>query len=176
MQGYRVVEEFIIYTVGKYKCELIFSRCNELHKHYPIYDIDFFVDKNDSLQMYKQSVGEVQGTFSVSSLKSIIPETIKVLNNWCCHHPYTFVSFFDCLSNLYRLYLKIGFVSDGRGETFVAYINAEGKRTAFRGMLNLLEKDDFWVNDLWRVAKDCDYYIGNIYTPVDSLKKLLSSE
>lgn len=43
-------------------------------------------------------------------------------------------------------------------------------------MLNLLDEDDFWINDIWRLAKDFNYYIGDIYTPVDLLKELLTSE
>ncbi len=43
-------------------------------------------------------------------------------------------------------------------------------------MLNLLDEDDFWINDIWRVAKYFNYYIGDIYTPVDFLKELLTSE
>ncbi len=173
MQKYRVFEESIIYNAGKYSCELIFFRCSE-HKLYPIYDLELVVDDATLSDLYKQSIGELQGTFSISGLRRIIPATIEVLDDWCSRHPYTFISFFDCLSHLYRVYLKLGFISDGRVETFIAFINEEGKRTAFKGMLNLLAKDDFWVNDIWRVAKDFDYYIGDIDTPVDFLKELLT--
>ena len=42
-------------------------------------------------------------------------------------------------------------------------------------MLNLLAEDDFWVNDLWRVAKDFDYYLGNLYTVADRIRDILST-
>ena len=169
MQGYRVFEESIIYTTGKDSCEIIFYSCSEPYKLYPIYDLELVINN-------ATDIGEAQETFNTSGLKRIILATIEVLDDWCNRHPYTFISFFDCLSNLWRFYFKLGFVFDGRGETFIAFINEEGKRVAFRGMLNLLTEDDFWVNDIWRVAKDSDYYIGNIYTPVDLLKDLLVTE
>lgn len=59
MQGYRVIEESIIYNAGKYSCELILFRCNEPHKHYPIYDLELVVDGLTELDLYKQSIGEV---------------------------------------------------------------------------------------------------------------------
>lgn len=65
MQGYQVVEEMIIYTVEKYKCELVFSRCNELSKRYPIYDLDFLIYQSENFKLDKQSIGEVQITFSI---------------------------------------------------------------------------------------------------------------
>lgn len=174
MQGYRVLEESILYRAGNYSCELQFIRCTEPHKAYHIYDLELIVDEATSFELYEQAVGEAQGTFHVSGLRKLIFATSKVLDNWCRRHPYTFVSFFDCLSGLFRIYFKLGFVCDGRVNTFVAYVNNEGKRTAFRGMLNLLAEDDFWVNDLWRVAKDSDYYVGQQFTPVDFFKQLFT--
>lgn len=82
-------------------------------------------------------------------LRSVIPATIEALNDWCIRHIDTFTNFFECrLSNLCYYCCENGFISNGRGETFAAYVNEEGKRVAFKGMLNLLEKGDFWVNDL----------------------------
>lgn len=174
MQGYRVLEESIVYKAGKHNCKLLFFRCNEPFKHYPIYDLELTINNTDYLYLSEESIAQSEGRSWRSGIRSIISATIEVLDEWCARHPYTFVSFFDCLSNLFHLYLKAGFICDGRGETFVAYIAEEGKRTAFKGMLNLLAEDDFWVNDLWRVAKDSSYYTGDIYTPVDALKALLS--
>lgn len=174
MQGYRVSKESILYRAGNYHCELQFIRCTEPHKAYYIYDLELLVDGATSFELYQQSIGEVEGTFHVSKLRQIIFATAKVLNDWCRRNPYTFVSFFDCLSNLFPIYSKLGFVCDGRVNTFVAYVNEEGKRTAFKGMLNLLAEDDFWVNDLWRVAKDRDYYVGQQFTPVDFFRQLIT--
>jgi hypothetical protein len=173
MQDYRVFEESIMYKAGKHNCELSFFRCNEPVKHYPVYDLELTVNKTDYLYLSEESLAQLEDCSPLLGMRSIISATIKVLDDWCARHPYTFVSFFDCLSNFYHLYLKAGFICDGRGETFVAYLNEQGKRTTFKGMLNLLADDDFWVNDLWRVAKDSDYYTGEIYTPVDALKALL---
>jgi hypothetical protein len=177
MQGYRVLEESVIYNAGRCNCELQFIRCTEPHKNYHLYDLELIVDGANTHNLYKQSRGEAEGTFEISGLRKIIPATTEVLDNWCSRNLYTFVSFFDCLSNfkLYRIYKRLGFVHDGRAETFIAYVDEEGKRTAFKGMLNLLAEDDFWVNDLWRVAKDFDYYVGDMYTIADLMRDLLST-
>lgn len=175
MQGYRVLEESLVYKAGKSSCELSFVRCTEPHKLFPLYDLELKVDRYNDLDSYTQSINEKQETFQSSGLWKIIQPTIEALDDWCQRHPYTFISFFDCLTNFLKsIYYKVGFVSDGRMDTFIAFVNQEGKRIAFKGMLNLLESDDFWVNDIWRVAKDFDYYTGEIYTPVDMLSDMLS--
>ena len=43
-------------------------------------------------------------------------------------------------------------------------------------MLNLLNKEDFWINDLWRAAKNRRYYDKDFYSPVDMLKEALQLE
>ncbi len=176
MQGYRFLEESIIYSAGKYNCELQFIRCTELNKNYHLYDLELIVDGAKTLDLYRQSRGEAEGTFKISGLHKIIPATIKALDDWCHRNPNTFISFFDCLTNyrFLRIYQKLGFVHDGRVDTFVAFVDEQGKRIAFKGMLNLLAEDDFWVNDLWRVAKDCDYYLGDMYNVADMMRDLLS--
>lgn len=174
MQGYRVFKESVVYKAGKYNCELLFFRCNEPFKPYPIYDLELTVNNTDYLYLSEETIAQSKATSTSLGIKSIISATVEVLDDWCNRYPYAFISFFDCLSNLHHLYRKVGFISDGRGDTFVTYITEEGKRTAFKGMLNLLAEDDFWVNDIWRVAKDSDYYTGDTHTPVDALKALLS--
>lgn len=173
MQGYQVLEESILYRAGSYRCELQFIRCSEPHKVHPIYDLELIVDGATTYELYDQAVGEAEGTFTIFGLKHIIPATTAALDDWCYRHPYTFISFFDGLSNLFSLYFKLGFDCNGRGDTFIAYVDETGKRTTFPGMLNFLAEDDFWVNDIWRLTKT-DYYIGNIETPVDFLNKIFT--
>ena len=177
MQNYRILEESIVYIAGTYNCELQFIRCTEPEKKYHLYDLELIVDGANQLDLYKQSIGETEGTFKISGLRKIIPATIEALDDWCNRHPNTFISFFDCLSGyrFLRIYNKLGFVHDGRIDTFVAFVDEQGKRIAFKGMLNLLAEDDFWVNDLWRVAKDFDYYLGTLYTVVDQIRDILST-
>lgn len=60
-------------------------------------------------------------------------------------------------------------------DTWITYIDSEGKRRLLLGMLNLIE-DKLAINDLWRVAKDTDYYLGRPFTPVDAFKQILGAE
>ena len=57
-------------------------------------------------------------------------------------------------------------------DTWITYIDQEGQRVLLKGMLNLIE-DKLAINDLWRVAKDTDYYLGRLFTPVDAFKQIL---
>lgn len=110
--------------------------------------------------------------------QTVAKKTIKMLNQWCDNHPETFLSFYCGLAPAHlifcRIYWKLGFICDGRVETFVTFINKEGKRTSYIGMLNLLTKKDLWfTNDLWRVAKGTHFFLGELYTPVDLFHDLL---
>ena len=57
-------------------------------------------------------------------------------------------------------------------DTWITYIDQEGQRVLLKGMRNLIE-DKLAINDLWRVAKDTDYYLGRLFTPVDAFKQIL---
>lgn len=73
---------------------------------------------------------------------------------------------------LSRTLRRYGFACDRRMDTWVSYINHSGQCVLYKGMLNLIE-DKLAINDLWRVAKDTDYYLGYIDTPVDAFKRML---
>lgn len=122
MQGYQVLEESILYDAGQHECELMFFRCNESHKRYPIYDLDLMVDGVAYLDLFELTAGVAENNFTFAQLRKIIVATTEALDDWCNRHPNTFISLFDCLSNLWRVYYRLGFASDDRIETFVAFL------------------------------------------------------
>jgi hypothetical protein len=72
MQGYRVLEKSVVYNTGRYNCQLQFIRCTESHKNYHLYDLELIVDGAETSDLFKQSIGEMEGTFKISGLRKII--------------------------------------------------------------------------------------------------------
>jgi hypothetical protein len=172
-----LVEDALAYCVGNYECELSFNRCSEPHQRYPIYNLELTINGH-RLQDFRDLNDALKPSDSLYGItRALVRATREVLDQWCCSHPHVFLSFcdFDCDIRLYRIYRHLDFFPNGRLDTFLAYVSEEGKRVVFKGMLNLLAKEDFWVNDIWRFTKMRDYYEGEYYTPVDALKDILSS-
>lgn len=161
MQKYQVLEESITYSAGKSQCQLQFIRCTEPYKAYHLYDLKLVINKTNYFDLEKQLLSAVKASFTPGEIRKVIETTTTILDNWCRCNLFTFISFSDCLGSykLRRLYRKLGFICDSQIETFVAFVNEEGKRIAFNGMLNLLTEDDFRVNELWQLAKNPNHYI-----------------
>ena len=78
----------------------------------------------------------------------------------------------DFSVRFFKLYHRANFVCDGR-ENYVTYIDAQGQRTVFDGMLNSLPEECWQRTELSRFVGS-RYYKGDRETPVDFLIALLS--
>lgn len=116
---------------------------------------------------------------SVKLLKS----GLALLDTWCSQHPHSFlatenyylVNYFDYPSTFWRFIENWGVAHDGRCDTWVACIDDNGQRVLYPGMLNLIA-DCLDVWDLWRVAKDTNYFLGHLETtPVAIVAFLLGN-
>lgn len=119
--------------------------------------------------------------FTPQAKKQLLRALGNAIDAWCQSHYNQFLTFFDCLSEVYLLklsthYSRFGFTCDGRMETWFTFVDINGNRTQFKNMLNLIDEEDFWINDLWRAAKNRRYYDKDFYSPVDILKEALQLE
>ena len=182
-------DENIQIRVGEHICRLAFTRHGDEADPYPLYDLDIFID---GLVMYEvftedQVVDEIPTDGLVASkskatswgtaqLLKLVRGVFDALDEWCLRHPRSYLTTFNW--QLYQLYSTLrrkGYACDGRMDTWITHINQEGQRVLLPGMLNLIE-DKLAINDLWRVAKDTDYYLGRPFTPVDVFKQILGED
>jgi hypothetical protein len=151
-----------------YTISLVFTRYGEEQDPYCVYELEIFIDEQPFY--LHETYGIEWGSVPVLQ---VLRKALTALDDWGKRHPQSFLTTFNCdLYRLSRTLRRQGFACDGRMDTWVTYINHEGQRVLYKGMLNLIE-DKLAINDLWRVAKDTDYYLGYIDTPVDAFKRML---
>jgi hypothetical protein len=176
MQLQPEIKETVHYQVGNNSCYLSFFRYSDPDQPHPLYGVELEINGVPLQQIHGRNDVLHPGDPFYKITRSIVLATQQVLDQWCVQHAQVFITFSDYDDELafFSLYRLFGFVPSGRLDTFLCYVNDVGQRTAFKGMLNLLGKDDFAVNDIWRFTKICDYYIGDYQTPVDVFKEMLA--
>jgi hypothetical protein len=175
MQNQSTIEETLFYSVGNYSCNLSFIRYSAPEQPHPLYGVELSINDRPLQELY--SIADLLKTGdTIFVVRALIRAIQQALDEWCCRHHESFLTFYhsDDGVSLLAIYRKLGFACSGRLDTFLAYVNDAGERTSFKGMLNLLGEDDFFINDLWRFTQICDYYIGHYQTPVDVFKEMLA--
>lgn len=170
------VEEVITIKVDSHICLLEFRRYGDADDPFPLYDIDFTFD-GGSIDLthprWLSNTPDVAAQLTklgAGTLLRLVREVLKALDAWGKRHPQTFITTSEYgLACLVRTLWRQGIICSGRFEQWLAFYDELGHRVLFVGMLNLIE-DKFAVNDLWRVAKDTQYYLGDYYSPVDWFK------
>lgn len=159
-------DENLYIHAGEHTCRLAFTRHGDSNDPYPLYDLEIFIDE---LPMYKI---DASGWGSAQLLR-LVRGVLDAIDEWGKRHRQSYLTTFNWqLYRLCRILRRRGFACDGRMDTWITYIDQEGQRVLLKGMLNLIE-DKLAINDLWRVAKDTDYYLGRLFTPVDAFKQIL---
>lgn len=170
-----LIDTEVSFNVNFHTFKLEFYRCNDSQKHYGVYNIKLLMGGEDVLDKLE----EIE-KFSPPAKKQLLRAVGNAIDVWCQGHPNQFLTFFDCLSEghipkISTHYFRFGFTCDGRMETWFTFVDINGKRTKFKHMLNLIDKEDFWINDLWRACKNRNYYEGDFYSPVDMLREALQN-
>ena len=170
-----LIDTEVSFNVNSHTFKLEFYRCNDSQKSYGVYNIKLLMNGEDALDKLEE-IKE----FTPQVKKQLLRALGNAIDVWCQDHPNQFLTFFDCLSEVYLLklsthYSRFGFTCDGRMETWFTFVDINGKRTKFKHMLNLIDQEDFWINDLWRACKSRKYYYGDFYSPVDMLKEALQN-
>ncbi len=182
----RTPDENLEIQWGEHTCCLAFTRYGADDDPYPLFDVDILINGVAMYYVFAEREEEVDGELVISKsaasnwgtaqLLSLVRGVLKALDDWCSCHPQTYLSTFNLqLYGLYSTWRRQGYACDRRMDTWITYIDSEGKRRLFLGMLNLIE-DKLAINDLWRVAKDTDYYLGCPFTPVDAFKQIIGAE
>ena len=171
-----VIDTEVSFNVNCHTFKLELYRCNYSQKNYGVYNIKLLMNGED----VSKRLEEIK-TFLPQAKKQLLRALGNAIDVWCQSHPNQFLTFFDCLSECHipkisTHYFRFGFTCDGRMETWFTFVDINGNRTQFKNMLNLLDEEDFWINDLWRSAKNRRYYDKDFYSPVDILKEALQLE
>jgi len=175
------IEEVVTVKVDEHVCAIEFRRYGDGDDPYPLYDLDFSFDGGYVFLTHPRWWSHTPNRppvskLGVAKLLRLIRAVLGTLDEWGQRHPQSLITTSETgIGVLVRTLRRQGIISSGRSEQWLAYFNAQGQRVLFVGMLNLIE-DKFTVNDLWRVAKDTEYYLGHFTSPVDWLKAILQSE
>ena len=154
-------------NVDEHSLELYIQLCKTSKSGYPVYSIDIYIGNQRLNKFYDRPPA-----FSVRQTAKLIQQSLILLSQWCQQHPNSYVSSYEPFLPYIKSIFRWGFACDGRMETFFTFINQLGQPILYPGVLNPI-KDCLDVDDLWRVAKDTDYFLGPLATPVDFLNKAL---
>lgn len=160
-------ETLTAFIDSKYLC-LVISQKKISQSGWPVYDLDVFINGQAS---YYYSDGPISPYLSVKLLKI----ALALLDDWCKRHPHSFLATYDgYIIQFYRFLEGWGVDCDLRCDTWFTCIDGNGQRVLYPGLLNLIP-DCLDVCDLWRVAKDTNYFLGYLETPVDMVMHLFDS-
>lgn len=158
--------EILEKTVRSHQLELLIHHRKLSTKGWPLYTLEVLIDQ--------QHLYEHDQSFNSFLAKSLFKEGLSLLDQWCISHPHSFLATYNwTIADFYKILFKWGAACDGRIDTWFTCINDQGQRVLYPGVLNLIE-DCLNFCDLWRVAKDTNYYLGYLETPVDLLNSILS--
>ena len=137
---------------------------------YPVFSLDIYLDGKPSYKI----IDEIPiPDRRQRQLLRVGKAGLTLLDQWCKTHANTYLSTFDYVGYFCRWLIPWGATCDGRTDTWFTFINSQGERLLYPGVLNAIE-DCLDVDDLWRVAKDTNYYLGDLITPVDLIAKSLA--
>lgn len=146
--------------VDGYQLQLSIKLAQTSKTGWPVYDLDIFLN------------GQRPCELESLPRRTIIQLTkvgLALLDQWCQNQPHSFLVGYEwILEPVWRRISDWGAACDGRLDTWFTCINDQGQRTLYPGVLNLIE-DCLNIADLWRVAKDTNYFLGYLETPVDWL-------
>lgn len=173
MEIQKLLDTEVYFDVDEYTFRLQFYRCNSNQKNYGVYDVAILMNGENILNQL-----EIIKSLLPIVRKNILKSLGNAIDIWCQFHPNQFLTFFDCLSavhvpKLSIYYLRFGFICDNRGEIWFTFVDSNGKRITFKNMLNLIDEEDYWINDIWRACQNSNYYEGNFYPPADILEKVV---
>jgi len=134
---------------------------------YPVFSLDIYLNGQRDYQFINEN------SISTRLQLKLLATGLNLLDSWCKAHPNTYLSTFGDVGYFYRWLIPWGAACDGRTDTWFTFINSQGERRLYPGVLNPIE-DCLDVDDLWRVAKDTNYYLGNLITPIDLIHQGLA--
>lgn len=141
---------------------IVISQRKVSQSGWPVYGVNAFIDGQSSSYLCH---GEISPYLSVKLLKA----GLALVDDWCQRHPHSFLATYNpSLIEFNRFLETWGMDCDLRCDTWFTCIDDNGQRVLYPGMLNLIP-DCLDVCDLWRVAKDRNYFLGHLETPVDML-------
>jgi hypothetical protein len=134
---------------------------------YPVFSLDIYLNGQRDYQFINNN------PISTRLQLKLLGAGLNLLDSWCQANPNTYLSTFGDVGYFYRWLIPWGAACDGRTDTWFTFINSQGERRLYPGVLNAIE-DCLDVDDLWRVAKDTNYYLGNLITPIDLINQGLA--
>lgn len=177
-----VLVETVSLNIDEYFCTLAFRRHGDPDELFSLYEVDIRVNGEPIWLLRPRWIGTpgfpgpAPEPMGVRKLLQLVRGILGALDEWGKRHPHSFVTADDYdFSCLYGTLRQRGIIVGGRFEQWLVFYDALGHRSLFIGMLNLLDEKFYWVNDLWRVAKDTRYYLGAYRSPVDWFKEIIDS-
>lgn len=147
-------------------CILEFIRLSDKNELYPFYDLRIKITPN---------LEKALDTITFNNFFYLVRSGKRLLKKWAQQHPYSFLSLYkDTI--WFRFFDNLGFICDGRADTYIAYVDSQGNFTSFPKMLNLVNEEHLRTNELWRLIKDYpQYYEGEFFNPVAGFTQLMDS-
>jgi hypothetical protein len=152
--------EILSTTVKHYQLDLIINLERVSASGYSIYDLEPLVDGQPTYQLWN--------TVSTYDAILLTRKGLSLLEPWCQAHPNSYLTMFGAESAMMRSLIQWGAACDGRADSWFTFIDRHGQRALFPGVLNPIA-DCLDICDLWRVAKDFDYFLGEYQSIKDRL-------
>ncbi|QDZ41592.1 hypothetical protein FRE64_16595 (plasmid) [Euhalothece natronophila Z-M001] len=147
-------------------CQLEFMRRSDNNELYPFYELRLTIAPD---------LRKALDTMSLNDFFYLVRGGKRSLKQWAQQHPYCFLCLYKD-TVWFRFFDHLGFICDGRADTYIAYVDGQGNFTSFPKMLNLVNKEHLYTNELWRLIKDYpEYYEGEFFNPVDRFTKIIES-
>lgn len=143
--------EVLSTTVKHYQLDLMINLKRVSASGYSVYDLDVFVDGQPTYQLWD--------SLSSYDAKRLTRKGLALLKPWCQAHPNSYLTMFGTELAVINWLESWGAASDGRSDIGFTFIDRHGQRALFPGVLNPIV-DCLDICDLWRVAKDFDYFFG----------------
>jgi len=160
------IESTVQLETNKCHCLFKFIRLSETNELYPVFDLQLTITPR---------LEEIIKSMNLSDGLQLARQARNIFKKWAQQHPHCFLTLYDNYL-LYKFLTNLGFVSDGRLDTYIAYVDPQGNFTSFPKMLNLVNEEHLYINELWRLIKDYpQYYDGEFSNPVKSVTKLAYS-
>jgi hypothetical protein len=159
-------ENTVQLETDKCHCTFEFIRLGETNELYPVYNLRLTITP---------WLRQIIESMTLSDGLQLARGARKIFKEWAQQHPHCFLTLYENYL-LYRFLTNLGLVCDGRLDTYIAYVDAQGNFTSFPKMLNLVKEEHLYINELWRLIKDCpQYYEGEFFNPVTRFAKLIHS-